>query len=183
MIVDKFVVDNFNLKEKNEFVFFFVVSLLEKVNIEVLVLKSKLENILKVENEKFIDVVVKFLLKIVKNISLKFLLVEKIDFGILLNFKKDKIQELLFKENIVEKVKESKELRNIKGIIQKGNEKVLSKVVDFESKVEIFVNKELKLLFIEFKLKIESEEKMDFDQLSIEDEDSDFEEEEEEEEN
>lgn len=181
MIVDKFVVDNFNLKEKNEFVFFFVVSLLEKVNIEVLVLKSKLENILKVENEKFIDVVVKFLLKIVKNISLKFLLVEKIDFGILLNFKKDKIQELLFKENIVEKVKESKELRNIKGIIQKGNEKVLSKVVDFESKVEIFVNKELKLLFIEFKLKIESEEKMDFDQLSIEDEDSDFEEEEEEE--
>lgn len=65
MIVDKFVVDNFNLKEKNEFVFFFVVSLLEKVNIEVLVLKSKLENILKVENEKFIDVVVKFLLKIV----------------------------------------------------------------------------------------------------------------------
>lgn len=71
--------------------FFFVVSLLEKVNIEVLVLKSKLENILKVENEKFIDVVVKFLLKIVKNISLKFLLVEKIDFGILLNFKKDKI--------------------------------------------------------------------------------------------
>lgn len=181
MIVDKFVVDNFNLKEKNEFVFFFVVSLLEKVNIEVLVLKSKLENILKVENEKFIDVVVKFLLKIVKNISLKFLLVEKIDFGILLNFKKDKIQELLFKENIVEKVKESKELRNVKGIIQKGNEKVLSKVVDFESKVEIFVNKELKLLFIEFKLKIESEEKMDFDQLSIEDEDSDFEEEEEEE--
>ena len=181
MTVDQLVVDNPNLKEKNESVLSSAVSPSEKVNTEVLVLKSKSENILKAENEKRTDVVAKPSLKIVKNTSSKLPLAEKTDLGTLPNLKKDKTQELLSKENTVEKAKESKEPRNVKGTTQKGNEKVSSKAVDFESKVEISANKELKLLSTVPKLKTESEKKMDFDQLSIEDEDSDFEEEEEEE--
>ena len=179
MTVDQPVVDNRNLKEKKESVLSSAISPSEKVNTEVLVLKSKSENILKTENEKPTEVVTKPSLKIVKNTSSKLPSAEKTDLGTLPNLKKDKTQELLSKENTVEKVKESKEPRNVKGTTQKGNEKVPSKAVDFESKVEISANKESKLLSSEPKLKTESEEKMDFDQLSIEDEDSDFEEEDE----
>ena len=181
MTVDQPVVDTQNLKEKKDFVLSSATSSSEKVKTEVLVLKSKSENILKAENEKPTDLVTKPSLKIVKNTSSKLPSAEKTDLGTLANLKKDKTQELLSKENTVEKGKESKEPRNVKGTTQKGNEKVSSKALDCGNKVEISANKQSKLLSTEPKLKAESEEKMDFDQLSIEDEDSDFEEEEEEE--
>ena len=180
MTVDQPVVDTQNLKEKKEFVLSSAISSSEKVKTELLVLKTKSENILKAENEKPTDLVAKSSLKIVKNTSSKLPSAEKTDLDTLPNLKKDKTQKLLSKENTVEKGKESKEPRNVKGTTQKGNEEVSSKALDCGDKVEISANKQSKLLSTEPKLKAESEDKMDFDQLSIEDEDSDFEEEEEE---
>lgn len=181
MIVDQPVVDNGNLMEKKESVVSSAISSSEKVNTEVLALKSKTKNSVKAENEEPTVLVAKPSLKVVKNSSSKLPSAEKTDLVTLPNLKRDKTQELLSKENTVEKAKETKGPKNVKKTAQKGNEKVSSKAVDCESKVEISANKESKLLSTEPKLKSdESEEKMDFDQLSIEDEDSDFEEEEEE---
>ena len=179
MIVDQPVVDNLNLTETKESVVPPAIDSSEKVNMEVLPLKGKSKNDLKAENEKPTDLVAKPPLKTVKKTSSKLPSAEKTGVVTLPNLKKDKPQELLSKENTVEKAKETKESRNVKETAQKGNEKVSSKAVNRESKVEISANKESKLS-TEPKLKSDdSEEKMDFDQLSIEDEDSDFEEEEE----
>ena len=180
MIVDQPVVDNPNVKEKKESVATSAISSSEKVNTKVLALKSKPKNILKTGNEKPTDLIAKPSLKVVKSASSKLPSAEKTDLVALSNLKKDKTQELLPNENTMDKAKETKEPRNVKGTAQKGSEKVSSKAVDCERKADISGNKESKLLSTELKLQTESEEKMDFDQLSIEDEDSDFEEEEEE---
>lgn len=177
MIVDQPVVDNPNLKEKKESVLTSAICSSENVSTQALASESKPKNILKPENEKPTDLTVKPSLKVIKNTSSKLPAAEKKELVTLSNLK-IKTQELLPKENTVEKAKETKESINVKGT-QKGNEKVLGEVVNCESKEEISAKKESKLLSTELKLKTDSEEKMDFDQLSIEDEDSDFEEEEE----
>lgn len=177
MIVDQPVVDNPNLKEKKESVLTSAICSSENVSTQALALKNKPKNILKPENEIPTDSTANPSLKVMKNTSSKLPAAEKKELVTLSNLKV-KTQELLPKENTVEKAKETKESINVKGT-QKGNEKVLSEVVNCESKEEISAKKESKLLSTELKLKTESEEKMDFDQLSIEDEDSDFEEEEE----
>ena len=177
LIVDQPVVDNPNLKEKKESVLTSPICSSENVSTQVLPLKSKPKNILKAENEKPTDLTVKPSLEVMKNISSKLPAPEKKELVTLSNLKVQ-TQELLPKENTVEKAKETKESIKVKGT-HKSSEKVLGEVANCESKEEISAKKESKLLPTELKLKTESEEKMDFDQLSIEDEDSDFEDEEE----
>lgn len=179
MIVDQPVVDNHDIKEKKDTVVSSTIASSEKENTEVLASKSKSKNILKAE--KPTDLIPKPSLKVVKNTISKLSSAEKTELVTSSNLKKDKTQEMLPKDNTVDKAKETKEPRNDKGTLQKGNEKVSGKAADHESKVKVSANKESKVLSTEHKLKTETEEKMDFDQLSIEDEDSDFEEEEEEE--
>ncbi|XP_078369683.1 uncharacterized protein LOC144653539 [Oculina patagonica] len=169
------IVDSLDKKEKKVSMASSVTTSSDKTKTKVLpVTKGKPKDIVKVA--KAVDLNVKPSQTVAKTTSSKPSTAEKPKLVTSSNLKKDSTQEVLTKEKTVDKAKEP---RNDKGPAKKGNENVLNKAVNQESKVMASGEKESKGLLTEDKTKAESEEKMDFDQLSIEDEDSDFEEEEE----